>query len=97
MSRGYCRIRHQISIHAQTLIAKSSTRMNKFVMEVSSLVEEECRMLHRDMDISILMVFAQQIEEIKLRKMNRDGKRARSIEQSQPKSKRGFKIKIPPW
>ena len=66
--------------------------MNKFVMGVSSLVEEECRtaMLHHDMDICRLMVYAQQIEETMLRKINRDGKRARTDEPSEPTSKRMF-------
>ena len=34
----------QISKYAPTLVANSRARMNKFVMEVSSLVEEDCRM-----------------------------------------------------
>ena len=36
------------------------------------------------------MVYTQQIEEIKLRKMNREGKRPRSDEPSKPKSKKRF-------
>ena len=47
-------------------------------------------MLYHDMGIYRPMVYAQQIEETKLSKMNRDGKRARPDEQSQPKSKKRF-------
>ena len=59
---------------------------------MSRLAKEECHtaMLHNDMDICRLKVYAQQIEESKLRKMNRDGKRHRSNEPSQPKSKKRF-------
>lgn len=66
--------------------------MNKFMMNVSSLVEEEYRttMFHHDVDISRLMVYVQQIAESKLMKMNRDGKRDRSGEPSQTKSKNMF-------
>ena len=66
--------------------------MIKFVMEVSSFFEKECSttMIHHDMDVYKLMVYAQQVEEKNLSKMNRDGKRARPDEQSQPKSKKRF-------
>ncbi len=33
----------QLSMYAPTLVADSRVRMNKFVMEVSDLVENECR------------------------------------------------------
>ena len=42
-------------------------------------------MLHNDMDISRLMVYAQKIEESKLRDITTEGKRGRLDEPSQPK------------
>ncbi|XP_049364533.1 uncharacterized protein LOC125829339 [Solanum verrucosum] len=73
-------------------LREQKARVNKFVMGVFGLVEEECRtaMLHHDMDISRLMVYAQQLEETKLRKMNRDIQRARPDEQNQSRSKKRF-------
>ena len=56
------------------------------------MVENECRttMLYHDMYICRLIKYAQQIDESMLRKINRDGKMARSDEPSQPKSKIRF-------
>ena len=44
--------------------------MNRFMMELSNFVEEECHseIIFDDMDITFLIVFAQQIEESKLKK-----------------------------
>ncbi|KAK4733632.1 hypothetical protein R3W88_007893 [Solanum pinnatisectum] len=82
----------QLSKYASILVANSRARMNKFVMGVSDLAEEEYRtaMLHHDMDISRLTIYGQQIEEKKLRKINREAKRARPDEQSQPRSKKRY-------
>ena len=53
----------QLSEYAPSLVANPRDLMNRFTMGVFKLVEEKCRMamLVDDMDISRLMVFAQQI------------------------------------
>ncbi|XP_049369356.1 uncharacterized protein LOC125834230 [Solanum verrucosum] len=47
-------------------------------------------MLHDDINISSLVVYAQSMEESKLKKMNRDLKRFKPDEQSQPRSKKRY-------
>ena len=52
--------------------------------------EYRTAMLHNDMDISRLMVYAKQIKESKLGKINKEGARTRSNEPSQLKPKKRF-------
>ena len=49
-------------------------------------------MLRHDMDISMLMVYAQQIEESKICEVSRDGNRPILDEPSQPRSKKRLYI-----
>lgn len=49
----------QLSMYASTFVPNSKARMHKFVMGVSSFVEEECHttIFNDHMDISRLMVY----------------------------------------
>ena len=60
---------------------------------ILDIVKEECRiaMLHGDITLSRLLVYAQSIEESKLGRRRRDAKNRRTNEQVQPK----FKKRVP--
>ena len=61
------------SNNAPSLVANPRDLMNRFMMGVFELVEEEYRMamLVDDMDISQLIVFSRQIDESKIKKEKR--------------------------
>ncbi|MDV3192320.1 MAG: hypothetical protein Q8853_02630 [Candidatus Phytoplasma australasiaticum] len=78
-AREYALKFNKLSKYAPHLVANPRTRMNKFMLGVSNLVNEECRttMLISDMDLSRLMTYAEQLEGKKLRKRrSRESKKA---------------------
>ncbi|XP_049348960.1 uncharacterized protein LOC125813510 [Solanum verrucosum] len=65
--------------YAPSLVANQRDKMSHFVIGVYDAIEEECcvTMLHDNMDISRLMVHAQQVEESRIRKKSTEVRRAR--------------------
>lgn len=76
-----------LSKYALSLVSNPKDEMNTFVTGIADLLKDECRttMLHNDMNISRLMVYAQYIEESKLSRITRNLKRARSDDKTQPR------------
>ena len=67
-----------LSRYAPSLMSNPRHEMSRFVTGVAELVVEECRttMLHDDITLARLMVYAQSIEMSKLRRMSRSLKRS---------------------
>ena len=81
------------SRYAPSLVSNPRYEMNRFVIDVADLVNEECRkaMLHNDMNLSRPIMYAQSIENSKHSRISRNLKMIWSIEKNQPK----FKNKAP--
>ena len=67
------------SKYASSLLSSSRDEMSRLVNGVSKDLEEECRaaIVHDNMDLSRLMIHTQQVEEIRRRKRDREGKKPR--------------------
>ena len=85
-----------LSRYAPSLVSNCREEMSRFVTGVSDLVKEECRttMLHGDMNISRLVVYAQSIEESKMTRVRKDLKRGRYRIKDNLGLRRGLQIKI---
>ena len=79
-----------LSRYVPSDVSNPRDEMSYFVTGVTDLVIEECRttMLHDDMNLAILMVYAQLIEESKLKRMARSLKRSGASHQEQSRCKK---------
>ena len=70
--------------------------MNRFLTRVPDDLVEECcsAMLHENMNISHIIVHAQQVEESRLRRKNREDKRAKSFETGSSKGRLEIQDKL---
>ena len=68
----------RLSRCAPSLVSNPMDEMSRFVTGVTKLVKEKCRtaMIHGDMNLSRLTVYAQPIEKSKLRRITRNMKRS---------------------
>ena len=68
----------RLSRYAPSFVSNPRDEMSRFGTGVAYLLKEECRMdmLHSDMTLSWLMVYAQSIEESKLKRITRNLRRS---------------------
>ena len=87
-----------LSKFAPSPLSNPRDEMSRFMTGVSKLVREECRtaMLHDDMTLARLMVYAQSIEESKLVRIARNFKKSGSNDQGQPRFKRWYQTQEEP-
>ena len=74
------------------MVSNPRTRINKFLMRVSRMMEKgfHTTMLLNAMYISRLMVYAQQVKESKIRDISQEGKRPRWDDSSHKNPKKRF-------
>ena len=95
-----------LSKYVSSFVSNSRDEISRYVTGMSKEIEEECcaAMLHDNMNLYRLMVHAQQVEENRLRKRNREVKKETSFEsgssksrldaQDKPKFKKRFSYKV---
>ena len=71
----------KLSKYVSSLVYNARDEMSSYIIGVSEEIEEECNaaMFHDHMDLSRLTVNAQQVNDSRLRKSNREDKKARSF------------------
>lgn len=82
-----------LSKYAPSLVSNPRNEMTRFFTGVDDLLKEEYHMamIHNDINLSRIMVYAQSIEDSKFRKITRNLKMGRSEEKNQPR----FKKRVP--
>ena len=85
----------KFSKYASSLVFDRRDEMNHFVMGLSDDMQEECHlaMLHYNINISRLIVHAQQVEEEMSKRTSRDAKSARSFDGDSSKVRLDIKEK----
>ena len=78
------------------MVSNPRDELSRFVTGVADLMKEECRtvMLHDDMTLARLMVYAQYIEESKLGRISRNLKGVDQVIKFNLGLKRGIKLKM---
>ncbi|TMX03082.1 hypothetical protein EJD97_018436 [Solanum chilense] len=74
-----------LSRYSPPLVSNPRDEMNRFVIGVTDLMREDCRkvMLHNDMTLARLMLYAQSIKESKFKRISRNFKRSGFSDQYQ--------------
>lgn len=80
----------QLCKYAPSLVSYTRNKMSMFIIEISDHVKKEYHttMLHDDMKISRLMVYAQFIEDSKLNRNNRELKKSSPNKNGYPRIKK---------
>ena len=96
---GYSSKFSTFSRYAPSLMSNPRHEMSRFVTGVAELVVEECRttMLHDDMTLARLIVYAQLIQDSKLRRISRSLKRSGASDQEKIRFKKKVQSQGESW
>ena len=83
-----------LSRYSPSLVSNPRYEMSCFVTAFADLGREECctAVLHDYMIVSRLIVYAQSIEDYKLRRMSRSSKRSSTSDKGQPRFKKRAQV-----